>query len=188
MNRSACFLTLIFLLAIALPTKAADSCFGIVNETATPIRVFSKTGSMTYKEIAPQTIDSFCCPAAAPLCFDKDGTTKAKLVRIDPNGLDEWSGLTCRKIRIAPNQSLAVSLDADGKHIACRFVDAVTFVPTFEKVDTNHDGKIDQSEAKAINLNPNDFKVSDKDNDYYMDKSEYKSGFSKINVLKGIKF
>ncbi|MFW5487164.1 MAG: EF-hand domain-containing protein [Desulfovibrio sp.] len=189
MNRSAFFLCLLCLLAIALPAQASDQCFGIVNQTMDPIRIFSKTGSMTYKKIASQTIDSFCCPSSAPLCFDKsDGTTKAKAVREDPNGLDEWSGLTCRKIRIKPGQSIAVSLGADGKHIDCRFVDAATFVPSFEKVDTNHDGKIDRNEARAINVNLDDFKVSDKDNPYYMDKDEYQSTFSKINIFKGVRF
>jgi hypothetical protein len=188
MSPSILFLILICLIVFPGPVKA-EKCFGIVNETANSIRVFSKTGSMTYKEVPATSIDTFCCPAAAPLCFDKnDGTTKAKIVRIDPNGMDEWSGLTCRKLRIRPGQSVAVSLGDDGHHIACRFVDASTFVPKFETIDTDKDGRIDSEEARAINMNPDDFKVTDKNNDYYMDKTEYKNGFSKINIFKGVKF
>ena len=43
----------------------------------------------------------------------------------------------------------------------------------FDKIDTDHDGKVDQNEAKADNVGAAAFKAADLDQDGTVDKAEF---------------
>ncbi|EPR35742.1 EF-Hand domain protein [Alkalidesulfovibrio alkalitolerans DSM 16529] len=169
--------------------KAGDACFGVINKTRDTVRVFSKTGSLTYLEIAPRTMDSFCCPADDKLCFDRsDGTTKIKFVRIDPKTPDEWSGDTCRKIYLKPGQTMGVAYDLDGRHIRCAPADPSDHLPDFSAIDLDGDGSVSLGEASSARIPARAFAAVDKDGDGRISHEEWKGIPKDINILKGIPF
>ncbi|EPR38679.1 EF-Hand domain protein [Desulfovibrio sp. X2] len=168
---------------------AVEPSFAVVNLTGETVRVESKTGTLTFLEVAPRTIDAFTCPAAQKLCFDKsDGTAKVKVVRLDPRTPDEWSGTTCRKIYLSPGETLAVDYDLDRTHIVCRQAVAADFARPFSTLDLDKDGTVSASEAASNRIPPETFKAMDTNHDGVLDQQEYESAFDKINILKGIPF
>jgi len=172
--------------------KAKDAgqvCIGFINQTATTIRVESKTGSLTFLEVAPHTIDSFCCPTHEKLCFDKsDGSTKIKIARLDPASPDEWSGPTCRKLYLKPGSATAVRMDLDGNHIVCEPAKPADYARPFGQLDLDKSGGISAAEAASNRIPPSTFKAMDLNGDGTVDQDEYRSAFDKINVLKGVPF
>lgn len=173
----------------AFAATAGDACFGVVNKTRDTVRVFSKTGSLTYLEIAPRTMNSFCCPADDKLCFDRsDGTTKIKFIRLDPKTPDEWSGDTCRKIYLMPGQTMAVSYDINGRHIRCEPTDPAEHLPDFATIDHDGDGSVSLGEAATARIPPETFEAIDADGDGRISHDEWKGIPKDINLLKGISF
>ncbi len=164
-------------------------CIGIVNQTGQTVRIASKTGSLTFLEAAPRTIDSFCCPTHEKLCFDKaDGTTKVKAVRLDPASPDEWSGETCRKLYLKPGAAVSVRLDLDGRHIICEPATPADFARPFEHLDLDKDGGVSAAEAGSARIPPAAFTAMDANGDGVLDTTEYKRAFDRVNVLKGVPF
>jgi len=172
--------------------KAKDAgqvCIGFINRTPNTIRVESKTGSLTFLEVAPHTIDSFCCPTHEKLCFDKgDGSTKIKIARLDPASPDEWSGSTCRKLYLKPGSATSVRMDLDGSHIVCEPAKPADYARPFEQLDLDKSGGISEAEAASNRISPSTFKAMDQNGDGTVDQDEYKSAFDRINVLKGVPF
>lgn len=180
---------LLIAVPLAATAQAGDACFGVVNKTRDTVRVFSKTGSLTYLEIAPRTMDSFCCPADDKLCFDRsDGTTKIKFVRLDPKTPDEWSGDTCRKIYLKPGQTMGVDYDLNGRHIRCAPTDPAEHLPDFSAIDLDGDGSVSLGEASSARIPPAAFKTLDSDGDGRISHDEWKGIPKNINLLKGIPF
>ena len=175
--------------AAAKAQQTGQVCIGVVNHTGQAVRIGSKTGSLTFLEVAPRTIDSFCCPTHEKLCFDKsDGTTKVKAVRIEPGSPDEWSGDTCRKLYLKPGATISVRLDMDGRHIVCEPTSAEEHARPFEHLDLDRDGGLTEAEAASGRIPPATFRDMDLDGDGKVTHTEYKSAFSNINVLKGVPF
>lgn len=175
--------------AQAAQKDQGQTCIGFINQTGETIRVGSKTGSLTFIEVAPRTIDSFCCPTHDKLCFDKgDGTTKVKVVRLDPSSPDEWSGETCRKLYLKPGTTTLVRLDLDARHIVCEPAKPSDHARPFEQLDLDRNGGISQAEAASNRISPTTFKAMDRNGDGAVDQDEYRSAFDRINVLKGVPF
>ncbi|TIH19287.1 hypothetical protein D0S45_03655 [Marinifilum sp. JC120] len=181
------------LLAMTVTSAAAEETFfTVINHTDSVIRVWGKSNDFKFGRIKPNTIADCTCNALYNKdCFDKKGgKAKVKLALEASNGKDLYSGDTCTKLYVDPGTFIDVTLDTDGRHIKCTIIDEYEIrqpIPSFEKADTNNDGKIDEQEAEAIQLKAN-FKDFDHDLNQELNPKEFDRAINKINIFRGVPF
>ncbi|NDV25285.1 hypothetical protein [Desulfovibrio sp. JC010] len=181
------------LLAMTATSAAAEEkIFTVINHTDSVIRVWGKSNDYKFGRIKPKTIaDCTCNSLYNKDCFDKKGgKAKVKLALEASNGKDLYSGDTCTKLYIDPGTFIDVTLDTDGRHIRCAIVDEYEIrqpIPSFEKADTNKDGKIDEKEAEAIQLKAN-FKDFDHDLNNELNPKEFDGAVNRFNIFRGVPF
>lgn len=181
----------LLLLTVSSAT-AAEKLFTVVNHTDGVIRVWGKSNDYKFGRIKPKTITECTCNALYNKdCFDKKGgKAKIKLALEDTNGIDFWSGDTCTKLYIEPGTFIDVTMDTDGRHIKCAIIDDYEIrqpIPSFDKADTNKDGKIDEKEAEAIQLHKN-FNEFDDDLNKELNPQEFDRAINKFNIFRGVPF
>ncbi|WP_320172274.1 hypothetical protein [Maridesulfovibrio sp.] len=186
------FLFMTMLLLMVSSAYANEKIFTVINHTDGVIRVWGKSNDYKFGRIKPKTIADCTCNALYNKdCFDKKGgKAKIKLALEGKNGIDLWSGDTCTKLYIEPGTFIDVTLDTDGRHIKCAIIDKYEVrqpLPSFEKADTNKDGKIDEKEAEAIHLKTN-FGDFDKDLNRELNPEEFDRAINKINIFRGVPF
>ena len=181
------------LLAMTVTSAAAEEkIFTVINHTDSVIRVWGKSNDYKFGRIKPKTIaDCTCNSLYNKDCFDKKGgKAKIKLAIEANNGKDLYSGDTCTKLYVDPGTFIDVTYDTDLRHIKCTIVDKYEIrqpIPSFEKADTNNDGKIDEQEAEAIQLKAN-FKDYDHDLNRELNPKEFDRAINKINIFRGVPF
>ncbi|WP_319780829.1 hypothetical protein [Maridesulfovibrio sp.] len=182
----------VLLAMTATSATAEEKLFTVINHTDSIIRVWGKSNDFKFGRIKPKTIaDCTCNSLYNKDCFDKKGgKAKIKLALEDKNGKDLYSGDTCTKLYVDPGTFIDVTPDTDGRHIKCAIIDKYEIrqpIPSFEKADTNKDGKIDEQEAEAIQLKAN-FKDYDHDLNNELNPKEFDRAINKINIFRGVPF
>lgn len=182
----------VLLILMVSSAIASEKIFTVINNTNGIIRVWGKSNDFKFGRINPKTIADCTCNALYNKdCFDKKGgKAKIKLALEDKNGIDLWSGDTCTKLYIDPGTYINVTTDTDGRHIKCAIVEDYEIrqpIPSFEKADTNKDGKIDEKEAEAIQLKSN-FKDFDDDLNKELNPKEFDRAINKVNIFRGVPF
>ncbi len=181
------------LLAMTVSSATAgEKIFTVINHTDGVVRVWGKSNDYKFGRIKPKTIaDCTCNSLYNKDCFDKKGgKAKIKLALEVNDGKELYSGDTCTKLYISPGTFINVNPDVDGRHIKCAIIDESEIrqpIPSFNKADTNKDGKIDEQEAEAIQLKAN-FKDFDHDLNNELNPKEFDRAINKINVFRGVPF
>ena len=189
--RIAFILSALLLLTVSY-SLASEKKFTVINHTDGVIRVWGKSNDYKFGRIKPKTIADCTCNALYNKdCFDKkDDKAKIKLALEDKEGLNLWSGDTCTKLYIEPGAYIDVNMDIDGRHIKCAIIENYEIrqpIPSFDKADTNKDGKIDEKEAEAIQLKTN-FNEFDNDLNKELNPQEFDRAVNKINIFRGVPF
>ena len=181
------------LLAMTVTSAAAEEqIFTVINHTDSVIRVWGKSNDFKFGRIKSKTIaDCTCNSLYNKDCFDKKGgKAKIKLALESKDGKDLYSGDTCTKLYISPGTYIDVTQDTNGRNIKCAIIDKYEIkqpIPSFEEADKNHDGKIDEQEAEAIQLKTN-FKDFDKDLNNELNPKEFDGAINKFNIFRGVPF
>lgn len=172
--------TLLFglLLLSPAPGGAEPACYTVVNQTPDEVAVRGKSGNVTDLRLPLRTARVICCDE--PGCFHPDSeTAKLKVMRMDPNGYDEWSSPECNPVRIGPGMTLFVSADVvTGPRPVCNVVEDQMAVPPFKQADRDGSGGVDMAEAERFAIGADDFARFDENTDGKLNAREYERAWT----------